>query len=396
MNILYISALCSQERIDALYRRTGRDPGFAMQKFNRLVARGLAENGCRVTTLSGAPIRRSDGAFCYGWKGEEEGGVRYRYIPFLNLPGVRQVCLLAWSFAFTLFWGVKGRKNKRVVCDMLNISVCLGAVLASKVNRVKTCGILTDMPGLMVCSSRRSLLGRLITAVNKSYASSFDSYVFLTRQMEPVINPRHRPYIVMEGLADATGAIQSPCPPDERHRSVIYAGGLYEKYGVGLLVDAFLRLGDEGLTLDLYGSGDMVPKILELQKTHPNLHYHGVRPNHEVVEAERLALLLVNPRPTHEEFTKYSFPSKNMEYMLSGTAVLTTRLPGMPEEYHPRVFLFDRGETPEGYAETLREVLALPPAEICRRGASGRSFVLSQKNNRAQAGRILKLLQSEP
>ena len=55
------------------------------------------------------------------------------------------------------------------------------------------------------------------------------------------------------------------------------------------------------------------------------------------VAEELKATLLVNPRPTTEEFTIYSFPSKNMEYMASGTPLLTTKLPGMPEEYHQYV-----------------------------------------------------------
>ena len=78
--------------------------------------------------------------------------------------------------------------------------------------------------------------------------------------------------------------------------------------------------------------------------------------NEEVVSAELEASLLINPRPTHEEFTKYSFPSKNMEYMASGTPVLTTKLPGMPADYYPYVFLVN-DESAEGMAKAYRDVL---------------------------------------
>ena len=46
---------------------------------------------------------------------------------------------------------------------------------------------------------------------------------------------------------------------------------------------------------------------------------------------------------------KYSFPSKNMEYMVSGTPVLTTRLPGMPMEYYPYVYFIEE-ESADGIA----------------------------------------------
>ena len=117
----------------------------------------------------------------------------------------------------------------------------------------------------------------------------------------------------------------------------------------------------------------------------------GVVPNSEIIKAELNASLLVNPRPTHEEFTKYSFPSKNIEYMASGTPLLTTKLPGMPEEYYPYVFLID-DETTEGYFHALAEALNKTDDELFEYGAKAKSFVLDKKNNRKQARRVIELI----
>ena len=87
----------------------------------------------------------------------------------------------------------------------------------------------------------------------------------------------------------------------------------------------------------------------------PRIFYGGMLLNQEIVEKEQEATLLVNPRPTGEEYVKYSFPSKTMEYMASGTPVLTTVLPGMPKEYHPYVYLLE-DETSDGITEKLKEV----------------------------------------
>ena len=38
----------------------------------------------------------------------------------------------------------------------------------------------------------------------------------------------------------------------------------------------------------------------------------------------------VNPRQNNEEFTKYSFPSKTMEYLASGVPVVAYKLDGIP------------------------------------------------------------------
>lgn len=105
-------------------------------------------------------------------------------------------------------------------------------------------------------------------------------------------------------------------------------------------------------------------------------------------------MLLVNPRPIAPEYTKYSFPSKNMEYMISGTPVLTTKLPGMPEEYYPHVY-FIEDETPDGISMVLQEICAKSLEERTRKGIDARQFVLEQKTNIAQAKKIIDFIQKE-
>lgn len=65
--------------------------------------------------------------------------------------------------------------------------------------------------------------------------------------------------------------------------------------------------------------------IRKYEKIDNRNKYFRVVPNQAVAEEELKATLLVNLRPSNEEFTKYSFPSKNMEYMVLGTPTLTTR-----------------------------------------------------------------------
>lgn len=88
------------------------------------------------------------------------------------------------------------------------------------------------------------------------------------------------------------------------------------------------------------GMRDFEDELKNICKRHSNIKYFGVIPNDYVVNKELKATILINPRPTNEEYTKYSFSSKNMEYMVFGTPVLTTKLSGMPEEYYPYVYLF--------------------------------------------------------
>ena len=80
--------------------------------------------------------------------------------------------------------------------------------------------------------------------------------------------------------------------------------------------------------------------------------------------------------------------------MASGTPVLTTRLPGMPKEYNSFVYLFDE-ETVDGYADSLRKVLAHPTEELRDKGVKAKRFVLDTKNNVVQAKRVIELVHSD-
>ena len=83
-----------------------------------------------------------------------------------------------------------------------------------------------------------------------------------------------------------------------------------------------------------------------------------------------------------------------MEYMISGTPLLTTRLPGMPEEYYPYVYLIN-DETPLGISDSLREILNISKDERDKKGEEARTFVLKEKSNVTQAKKIIEFLREE-
>ena len=144
-----------------------------------------------------------------------------------------------------------------------------------------------------------------------------------------------------------------------------------------------MRFDDPDIGIDWGLSGDAVLSEKDQEK---------VKGFFEKVVAEQIkASLLVNPRPTQEEFTKYSFPSKNMEYMVSGTPIVTTKLPGMPAEYNDFVYLFD-DETVPGMSQKINELLGKSAEELHHFGSLSKSFVLGKKNNVVQAKGILNFL----
>lgn len=394
MKLLYISALSSNRLINDIYKTSGKNPGFAVQKFSRLLVKGLLANGSDVVALSNPPFPAGSKRRI-SLDSETEGGVQYKYIPFLNVSILKHLCLFLYAFVHVLFWGFKHRREKAIVCDVLSISVCMGALLASKINRVRSVGVVTDIYGLMVGNAKASWIVRFATYLNQCYISSFDRYVLLTSQMNERVNPKGKPHIVMEALCDLSMAEHDVQDEEKASpRTVIYAGGIHERYGLKMLAEAFVEANISDARLVYYGSGPYVEEYKKMCAAHPNLEYRGVAPNEEIVAEEQKATLLINPRPTTEEFTIYSFPSKNMEYMASGTPLLTTKLPGMPEDYYPHVYLFEE-ESVQGYADALRKVLSQPADMLYVKGVQAKKFVIQNKNYVVQAHRVLRLLEGQ-
>ena len=385
MRILYGYSNCS----DALYRKITAENNVAVlradQKYHGLLIRGLAANAESVDCISGLPINRAvTRRRLVREPDETEGNIRYHYITTLNLPGFRQLMILCGTFWRTLR---ARRKDTYAICDCLNIANAYGMVLACRLRKIPVVCIVTDLPDMQRSSG-------WMRRLNNALFGKADGFIILTEQMNERVNRKGKPHIVLEGHVDSES---KAIPFGEKYEAltgkkvVIYAGSLLKLYGIQNLVEGFLKAGIPDAELWIYGDGDYREELEKLCEHQDTVKYHGVRDNAEIVEAETRAALLVNPRPSAPEYTKYSFPSKNMEYMVSGTPVLTTKLPGMPEEYHSLIYLLE-DESSEGVSNALKQILAEERPAREAKGKAAREFVLTRKSNVVQAQKVIDFL----
>jgi glycosyltransferase involved in cell wall biosynthesis len=89
----------------------------------------------------------------------------------------------------------------------------------------------------------------------------------------------------------------------------------------------------------LCGRGDSEDYIREKARQDSRIQYLGQVTPAQARELTLTADVLVNPRQAGETYTKYSFPSKNIEYLLSGNPVVAYMLESMPECY--RTFIYE-------------------------------------------------------
>lgn len=384
MNILYASCLCSEKKFEKLFANSKNMPGQQVQKYHRLLSQGFIQNDCNIFALTLLPISRQiSKKIFYKTSREKDGGINYFYLPIINIPILKNLVGIFQSFIVALKY-MRSNKNIIIIGDALNISINIGVLLAAKLTATPSVGIVTDLP--------RFLQGKsYVKKINNLIISQYDKYVFLTEQMNKIINNKNKPYVIIEGQVDYKMQY-SIIEENQKYKKKVclYSGALEEKYGVAKLVNCFIKADLEDVELHLYGTGSYKEQLLKMIKSHKNIKYFGVVLNSEVVKEQMRATLLINPRPSKEEFTKYSFPSKNMEYMASGTPVLTTYLPGMPEEYKKYVYIFD-DETESGMIETLKIVLSKSQKELTEKGKCAKEFVLKRKNNITQTRKILDM-----
>ncbi len=383
MHILYAVTTCSDKVYQQLFSEVKVKPAFQSQKYHRLLIEGLAAH-TDVDVVANAPVNRSNLKKSFmRLPRETENRARYHYIPAIRNPVVKLAFVAGGTFFKTLFLS---RRDTAVVVDCLNRTTAFFALLAAKVRRCRCVGIITDLPDLLGGSRFSKKMANFVIL-------HCTDYVLLTAAMNDYIQNPGKPYVILEGHSDIT--MRERVPDRERKnpvRTVFYAGGVSRQYGLADLTEGFLQADLPNTRLEIYGPGDYVKELEQIARKDPRIYYGGMLLNTQIVDKEQEAALLVNPRPTREEFVKYSFPSKTMEYMASGTPVLTTKLPGMPAEYYPYVSFIEE-ESAAGIAAALKTVLSQTDEELFQKGQEARSFVLEGRNNVVQAKKLLQMLQ---
>lgn len=395
MNILYISSVCAQYRFDRLVAKKHINGQFQNQKFHHLLIEGLIDSGkTAITVVSFYPINRVEGVKLSNEQ-EIEDGVYYVYPKYVNKPVLHHIIKFVQTYKSL---NKLRRPDSVIVCNIMNFDECLAALVYRCLHKIKVCAITADVPGITSGSGKnvgtwwKRMLRGMTYPLYKAMSSRYDAYMFLSQAMNDVVNLKDKPYIVVEGLADLSmqntdNSLEGKYPK----KTVMYAGGLHREYGIALLVEAFRRIKDQNIELHIYGKGNYEDALIEVTREDSRIKYFGTKPNKEIVAAQLKAHLLINPRPTSAEFVKYSFPSKIMECMASGTPLLTTRIPSMPDEYYPYVFTLDE-ETVDGISKTICQVLSLSNEELHSKGETAKEFILREKNYKVQAGKLYVLL----
>lgn len=327
-------------------------------------------------------------------------GVDIKYIPFINIWGIKNVFRKRnLQKEIREFIALKS-ESKFIFIYSVHTPLLQAAIYAKQQDpSIKICMYIPDLPQYMNLSGDISLLYKVAKKydikVFESLVKHVDGFLFITKHIRNMVPLTNQMWMVIEGIAPS--AVDKVLVTDnlskfnlnKRTKKIVYTGTLNYKFGIKNLIDSFELVKEDNVELIICGSGEAEEYILNRQKIDPRIKYLGKVSGSESLILQQQATILVNPRENDDEYTKYSFPSKTMEYLASGNPVICYKLEGIPEEYDAYLNYVDV----KGLAAKLEDVLAISAVERERKGNISRQFVMEQKNNVVVVKSILDFLQ---
>ncbi len=388
MKVLYISSATSPEIITHLNKVNKRQINYVQQQwdyaFSRALFKILKSNFCGLAYQSVSAFPKYSTELKSSTKQMEE--INTKCLGGLNLPYIKQlIWMLQVRSQVKKFVKREGAGNVIILTNCIQFISSWPVMSIARKYNLKIATIVPDLPDCDMCRYHGSkAIIEWYKSLNLKYKKAFDGYICFS---EPQINylRQNAPHIVMEGFC-TTNSQKLESQQAEKF-TVMYAGGVRIEYGIKELVEGFLLADIPDSELWIFGDGDYVTELKEVND--PRIKYYGIVEKSEVLKYEQKASLLVNPRPTKEAFSYLSFPSKILEYMASGTTVMTSRLGSISREYDDYLLYFDEIEA-RAIAKNL--VNARNNVDLYSIGLKAKTFVLKNKSVDVQAKRVVDFL----
>lgn len=401
MELLFIGVACTDEAINESNKKYYNNVGQVrpQQYFDFNLVTGFSRE-CNVTAITNPPVATYPKSKCLFYRRKSDlisESLLIKYIPLINLPIFKTLIIMCYIFLSVLTFYIKKRKdNPAILLGYISFYTALPTLAIARLFNIKVNVVVPDVPKYISTYSKNTnsikmIITKMVTNLQSNIEHMFDGYIFLTNAMNDLINRNNRPFIVNEGMIRKDDFNVERVEKYSKPKVIMYAGTLHVKFGIKKLVDAFRFSEIENCELWIFGDGDFKEELINIANKNTKIKYMGSLSRSAILEMEKKVTLLVNPRPSSEDFTKFSFPSKTLEYMASGTPLLTTKLSGIPKDYGDYLYFFN-DESVEGMAKKLNNILSKSDKELNEFGLRAREYVFNNKNNIIQTKKIINFL----
>lgn len=394
MSIIYIGSIYIPGQIDEL-KSLGSSVDFAAETFQSSLIEGLHNYYPNLKIITSPNISNYPRIKKKIFKRKEFNlsfnDTKHIFTGFVNIPIIKHISKII-RVRHAIKSTIDSNSDNKILIYGVH-SPFLLALCGINKKKYKSCLIVPDLPEFM--SEKKNFAYVIGKKIDRFFINiglkNIDSFVLFSPHMKEYLPITNKPWIHVEGIFCGEGSTNTI--DKDSNKLILYTGMLSKRYGIMDLVNAFSLIDKENYRLLLCGGGEAVPDIKKVQEKDNRIKYLGLLSKLEVRELQKKATLLVNPRHSYEVFTKYSFPSKTLEYMASGTPTLMSKLESIPQEYKSYIYFFD-DESIEGMKNKILEVCEKPQNELAAFGKAASEFIINEKNEKKQAEKIVKLLNS--
>jgi glycosyltransferase involved in cell wall biosynthesis len=404
MKVLFLGGLFDNKIEEEIVRKSKGIIHYAANKLQWNLIDGLLEIKNLNLEILSAPFigsfpKEYEDIRYKGQKSIYKNIVESNYVRFNNIWGYRSISRKNNLIKSIKNFATNRVYNKVIIVYSSHTPFLQAAVFAKKIDpSIHICLFVPDLPQFMNLNEKRSLiydkLKNIDIKIFEKNLKFIDSFVLLTDSMKDMLNVGDRPYVVVEGVVNKYSNNKNLDYDLESTdiKTVVYTGTLNKKFGVLNLVEAFHKISSQNVHLYICGRGDSEEIIGKYVTKDERIKFLGQLSNAEAVKLQKRATVLVNPRQNNEEFIKYSFPSKNMEYLLTGRPVVAYKLDGIPDEYDD-YFYYVEDDSINGLTRKIEEVLLMNEEARSKFGDRARFYVLKKKNNVVASRKIIEMIQ---
>lgn len=176
-------------------------------------------------------------------------------------------------------------------------------------------------------------------------------------------------------------------------KKIVYTGTLISYDGIQELLEAVTILPKNKYELYIYGRGPLLDLVKEYQSRYENIFYCGYLENNKIKKVLNQADILMNIRTSNSYTDIFGFPSKLIEYLLSGTPVISTNFKTLPEEISGFLYITEN-ETSKSIANEILKLEKLDFSIIEKNSKLAYDFIFNNYTYENIVNEMIKFINS--
>lgn len=298
-----------------------------------------------------------------------------------------------------IVWYIRNKRRKKCILMVsASLEITLASIILGKMLRVKTIHIIFDTAFAGV-KTRRMIDKYILTCfrIDESLYKYASGFIALNKNVFNYLSLSNKPCLLSRighNLKEKKNIKDYKRLNNNDIKTIVYTGSLIDYDGTAELLEAMTLLSPNKYQLYLYGYGPMKKLAEEYSQKYDNIIFKGFVDNSKMMSIMSKADLLINPRKKNKYTDIFGFPSKIIEYLLSGTPVLTTRFAAMPKEYESFVYIIE-DESPYGIAKSIENVFQCKKEEISDKVAKAYNYIYEHNKYSQIVTEIIDFIEEE-